>query len=115
MFGRPQNKKKNKRILRNIENAEKYPDIKSDLIALIQKLPVGLLNIGENVCFFNAAIQVLNSIPSFWNYVHDFNTSDLAIKAMTHLSQNSSVPVRTAKYLQVPITYLVNNTMLMSA
>ena len=65
---------------------------------MLQKLPIGLLNIGENVCFFNIVIQDLNSIPSFRS------TSDLEIQALKRLFlelQISSIAVRAAKYLQV--------------
>lgn len=33
--------------------------------------PVGLLNERDNICFFNSVIQVLNSLPSFREHIHN--------------------------------------------
>ena len=34
------------------------------------KIPLGLMNYGENVCFFNSVIQVLYSLPIFRDYIN---------------------------------------------
>ena len=45
--------------------SSEHSQIKNKLVKLLQKLPIVVLNIGENFCFFSTVIQVLNSIQTF--------------------------------------------------
>ena len=86
------------------KQSSEYSDMKFKLFKLLQKVPIGLLNIAENVFFSTHFIQVLNSIPSFRNCIHELSTCDPEIQALKCLFlelQNSSIAFITAKYLQV--------------
>ena len=37
-------------------------------------IPLGLINYGENVCFFNPGIEALYSLPVFINYINKLGT-----------------------------------------
>ena len=67
--------------------------------------PLGLLNLAENVCFFNSVVQVLYAIPAFRNLVQelvpDDNQAIIAIKHMFQEISNSNEPVRTSGYVQL--------------
>jgi len=66
-------------------------------------IPLGLLNRGENVCFFNSIMQVLYALPAFCNYVHELSHSDqyvMTIKEMFEEIANSNAPVRSSKYIR---------------
>jgi len=62
-------------------------------------IPLGLLNRGEIVCFFNSVVQVLYAIPAFNKYVHelDSNQNVMTIKEML---ANSNRPIVTSKYVR---------------
>ena len=58
--------------------------------------PLGLLNHGENVCFFNSVLQVLYSLPMFRQFVHELPTTTPEVSAIRSLFEeisNSNVHV----------------------
>ena len=65
--------------------------------------PLGLLNHGENVCFFNSVLQVLYSLPMFRQFVHELPTNTVEVSAIrspfSEIS-NSNVAVRTSTCVQ---------------
>ena len=63
-----------------------HSNVRFQSVKLLRKLPTGLVNISEYTCFLNAVIQVLNSLPSFRNYVHELSTSDVGIQTFKCLS-----------------------------
>ena len=66
-------------------------------------IPLGLLNYGENVCFFNSVIPVLYSLPVFRDYITDSrqDVKGVAMKMKKLFSEigNSREPVRTSNYV----------------
>ena len=67
-------------------------------------IPLGLLNTGDNVCFFNSVVQVLYAIPAFRNFVQELAPDNQAITAIEDMFQeisNSNEPVRTSRYVQL--------------
>ena len=74
-----------------------------EAIARDQTKPLGLINDGENMCFFNSVIQVLYSVQPFQEYVHQMETSDpaaLAIKDIFSEIESSNNPIKTSTYIQ---------------
>jgi len=68
----------------------------------LNSIPLGLLNRGENVCFFNSIVQVLHSIPGFLTYVQEHAHSNqyvLKISEMFLEITSSITPVQTSKYV----------------
>ena len=68
-------------------------------------IPLGLLNLGENVCFFNSVVQALYSITTFREYVLQLillrdNPPVLAIKNLFQQIGSSNEPVKTSLYVQ---------------
>ena len=66
-------------------------------------IPLGLLNRGENVCFFNCVVQVLYAIPAFRDFLQGLTLgyeAVIAIKEMFEEISTSNEPVRTSKYVQ---------------
>ena len=65
-------------------------------------IPLGLINQGENVCFFNSVIQVLYSLPIFKDYIQQLQPIEGVVSEMKSLFkkiENSSIPVRTSSYV----------------
>ena len=66
-------------------------------------VPLGLLNQGENVCFFNSIVQVLYSLPAFRDFMQQILPTNAAVLAIQNLFREiscSNVPVRTSRYVQ---------------
>ena len=65
--------------------------------------PLGLINEGVNVCFFNSVVQVLYSLPLFRNYIRQISPSNSikrGIKDLFRDIENSNEPVRTSRCVQ---------------
>ena len=89
------------------ENCDNRPDIHFNISSNIRDLnkPLGLLNLGENVCFFNSVIQVLYSITAFRDYILSLllftdNPPVVSIKNLFREIGSSNNPVRTSEYLK---------------
>ncbi|MCH2406271.1 MAG: ubiquitin carboxyl-terminal hydrolase, partial [Nitrosopumilus sp.] len=75
--------------------------------AMNSNIPLGLMNKGENVCFFNSVIQVLYAIPAFRDIVLTLPapSSNGTVNAIKRLfdkiknSQSSNSPVRTSTFI----------------
>ena len=70
-----------------------------------RNIPLGLLNIGENVCFFNSVIQALYSITAFRDYVLKLllfrdNPPAVSIKNLFREIASANNPIRTSEYLK---------------
>ena len=69
--------------------------------------PLGLLNEGVNVCFFNSIIQVLYSLPELRAYVESSTVNNRYMKEMKILfekidNQVTNEPVRTSHHVKNP-------------
>ena len=66
--------------------------------------PLGLLNCGENVCFFNSVMQVLYNLPMFQNFIQQLPAASISevsvIKRLFEEISYSNVPVRTSTCVQ---------------
>ena len=66
-------------------------------------IPLGLINQGENVCFFNSVIQVLYSLPIFRDYIRQLQPIEGGVvsemKILFRKIESSSIPVRTSSYV----------------
>ena len=61
-------------------------------------IPLGFMNYGENLCFFNSVIQVLYSLPVFRDHI---NKLQLPVKGVVmKIKETSSEPVRTSNYVR---------------
>ena len=62
-------------------------------------IPLGLLNYGENVCFFNSVIQILYCLPLFRDYINKLRppVKGVAMKTrkLFRVIETSNEPVRT--------------------
>ena len=70
---------------------------------LVEKVPVGFKNLGQNVCFFNSVIQVLYSVDLFREHILSVNTLDpvvLMIKELFRVIELSNTPIETYQYIQ---------------
>ena len=59
------------------------------------------MNNGENVCFFNSAMQVLYSLPFFRDYINQLEPAEVVamqIKNLFREIETSKEPVRTCHY-----------------
>ena len=67
-------------------------------------IPLGLVNYGENVCFFNSVIQVLYSLSVFRDYINKLRppVKGVAMKIKNLFSEieTSSEPVRASNYVR---------------
>ena len=68
-------------------------------------IPLGLLNNGENVCFFNSVIQSLYSITAFRDYILQLllfrdNPPAVSIKNLFREIASSNNHIRTSEYLK---------------
>ena len=67
-------------------------------------ISVGLINNGENVCFFNPVMHVLYSLPLFRDYIDKLRppVKGVAVKIKNLFSEieTSSEPVRTSNYVR---------------
>ena len=67
-------------------------------------IPLGLVNYGENVCFFNSVIQVLYSLSVFRDYINKLRPPAkgvaMKIKSLFSEIETSSEPVRTSNYVR---------------
>ena len=67
-------------------------------------IPLGLINYGENVCFFNSVIQVSNFLPLFKDYMNKLGSlvKGVAMKIRKHFRviETSNEPVRTSNYVR---------------
>ena len=74
-------------------------------------VPLGLVNQGENVCFFNSVIQVLYSLPTFRSYIEQLQTSERVVSKIKDLFTEircSNEPVRTSTYISdIDLQYYV--------
>ena len=76
---------------------------KLDTFTLDSSIPLGLLNRGENVCFFNCVVQTLYAIPAFRAFIQELvpiNEAARAIKQMFEEILNSNESVRSSKYVR---------------
>ena len=74
---------------------------KLDTFTLDSSIPLGLLNPGENVCFFNCVVQTLYAIPAFRAFIQELvpiNEAARAIKEIFEVNVNESV--RSSKYVR---------------
>ena len=62
---------------------------------------LGLINYGENVCFFNSVIQVLHCLPSYRDYMRP-PVKDVAIKIGKRFRKIETLneSVRTSNYMR---------------
>ena len=67
-------------------------------------IPLGLINYGENVYFFNWVIQVLYSLPVFRGYINKLQppVTGVAMKIKNLFSEieTSGKPVKTSNYVR---------------
>ena len=100
--GRP---KKVKGFRVSSKKVEKANDIDFTMISNVRETinrPLGLLNYGDNVCFFNSVIQVLHSIKPFREFVLKTQSDGGAILAMKDLFREidtSKEPIETSRYI----------------
>ena len=69
----------------------------------IRNISRGLQNQGENVCFFNSIIQMLNSLGGFQNEILSLESSDDAVNAVKNLIReiaSSENDIKTSQFLQ---------------
>ena len=68
-----------------------------------RNIALGLKNYGENVCFFNSAIQVLYFLPVCRDYINKYRSPvrEVAMKIKKRFSEieTSSEPVKTSDYV----------------
>ncbi|XP_066930953.1 uncharacterized protein [Clytia hemisphaerica] len=65
--------------------------------------PLGLKNLGQNVCFFNSVIQSLYTIDTFREFVKTLDTNDssiLAIKDLFSTIESSESPIETYEFIK---------------
>ena len=65
--------------------------------------PLGLMNNGENVFFFNSVMQVLYSLPLFRDYINQLQPAEgvaMQIKNVFRETETSKEPVRTSHYVR---------------
>ena len=65
--------------------------------------PLGLMNNGENVCFFNSVMQVLYSLPLFRGYINQLQPVEgvaMPIKNLFREIETSKEPVKTSHYVR---------------
>ena len=78
-------------------------NINFNIVSNVRDAPLGLSNIGENVCFFNSVIQILYSIPAFQEFIRKLPPVNEVVSTIRDLFaeiSTSNVPVRTSRYLQ---------------
>ena len=66
-------------------------------------IPLGLKNLGQNVCFFNSLIQALYSLKSFREFVFESSNSNSGMVTLSELFTSmttSKAPIET--YHQIP-------------
>ena len=66
-------------------------------------IPLGLMNQGENVCFFNSVIQILYTLPAFREFIQQLSPTNAVVSEIKNLFgeiESSNVPVRTSDYVQ---------------
>ena len=65
-------------------------------------IPLGLVNYGENVCFFNSVVQVKYSLSVFQDYINTLRPPvkgvAMKIRNLFNETETSSEPVRTSDY-----------------
>eukprot|EP00111_Clytia_hemisphaerica_P012085 TCONS_00035512-protein len=65
--------------------------------------PLGLKNLGQNVCFVNSVIQSLYTIDTFREFVKTLDTNDssiLAIKDLFSTIESSESPIETYEFIK---------------
>ena len=65
--------------------------------------PQGLVNKGENVCFFNSVMQVLYSLPLFREYINQLQPVEgvaMQNKNLFREIETSKEPLRTSHYVR---------------
>ena len=98
-FKSPRGRPKKKKCFRGTPNktgndAENIPR---------ENKPIGLKNMGQNVCFFNSVIQSLFTIDSFRDFVDTLDTNDssiLAIKNLFSALKRSDSPIETYEFIK---------------
>ena len=93
-----------KQTYNNAETSEVLPLMASDTI--VSNKPIGLMNEGVNVCFFNSIIQVLYSLPEIRSYVRALTWTNRYIKEIKILFEqidNQISPVKTSNSVKSQI------------
>ena len=66
-------------------------------------IPLGLINYGENICFFNSGIQVLYFLPAFIDYINKLQPPvkgvAMKIRKLFREVVTSTEPMRTSNYV----------------
>ena len=79
------------------------------LVRSYRQHPVGLLNIGENICFLNSVVQLLYHIPEIRTFIENLSRPtgpSLAVQELFNAIYNSSAPVHSFEY--VPALHIPN-------
>ena len=66
--------------------------------------PLGLKNLGQNVCFFNSVPQVLYSNDNFRKFINQFEAdcpAKVAMKQLFTLMESSVTPIETYQYVHL--------------
>ena len=67
-------------------------------------ISLGLVNYGENVCFFNSVVQVLYCLPLFRDYINKLRPPvkgvAVKIRKLFRVIETSNEPVRTLNYVR---------------
>ena len=65
---------------------------------------IGLINYGENVCFFNSVVQVLYYLPLFRDYINKLRPPvkgvALKVRKLFRVIETSNEPARTSNYVK---------------
>ena len=67
-------------------------------------IPLGPINYGENICFFNSVIRVLYCLPLFRNYMNKLRPPvkgvAMKIRKLFREIETSNEPVRRSNYVR---------------
>ena len=76
---------------------------KVNILGQFETAPLGLMNNGENVFFFNSVMQVLYSLPLFRDYINQLQPAEgvaMQIKNVFREIETSKEPARTSHYVR---------------